>query len=54
VSSKALNVPRDFIARYRRVLEGPFDERGAIERAREFEELANDVLDLAEAELVGV
>ena len=48
------NVPEDFLARYNHVFEGPFDEEGAIERVREFEELANDVLALAGPEIVGV
>ena len=46
-----LNVPRDFIHRSNQVLEGPFDEDGAIERVREFDGLADDVLKLAEAEV---
>ena len=48
------NVPTDFMVRYKHVLEGPFDEDGAIERVREFERLAKEVLELAEAESVGV
>ncbi len=43
------NVPRDFLQRYRYVLEGPFDDPGALERARVFSELSAEVLELAEA-----
>ncbi len=43
------NVPKDFLQRYRYVLEGPFDDAGALERARVFSELSAEVLELAEA-----
>ena len=46
-----LNVPRDFLHRYNQVLEGPFDEEGAIERLHGFQELADEFLKLAEAEV---
>ena len=42
------NVPRDFLARYSYVLQGPFDDAGAMERARLFGELADEVLGMAE------
>ena len=45
------NVPEDFPARYSYVLEGPFDDDGAIERARAFDELAGEILRMAEAEM---
>ena len=54
VSRGALKQPRDIRDRYSHPLEGPFDEGGAIERTREFQELAAAVLELAEAESVGV
>ena len=41
------NVPRDFMARYTHVVEGPFDQVGALERARVFEDLTADVLRMA-------
>ena len=41
------NVPRDFLARYTHVVEGPFDQPGALERARVFEDLTADVLQMA-------
>ena len=44
------NVPDDFLARYNYVLEGPFDPVGALERAHVIEELAKDILSMAEAE----
>ena len=53
VLPRLLNVPRDFMGRYNQVLEGPFDEEGAIDRVREFEELAKEVLALAEPEIAG-
>lgn len=41
-------LPRDFMTRLNYILEGPFDELGAIERAQLFEELANEALEMAE------
>ena len=41
-------VPRDFINRFACVLEGPFDRPGALQRARLFEQLAAEILDMAE------
>ena len=41
------NVPPDFLARYTYVVEGPFDQAGALEWARAFENLTADVLRLA-------
>ena len=46
-----VNVPRDFMGRYNHILEGPFDEDGAIERVREFEQLANDGMAISETDL---
>ena len=46
-----INVPDGFLARYNYVLEGSFDAMGALERAGAFEELANDILCMAEEEL---
>ena len=46
-----MNVPEDFLARYLYVLEGPFDDNGALERARAFEVLAAEVLGLADAQI---
>lgn len=43
-------VPTDFHARFNYVLEGPFDEEGALERVRAFENLAAEILQMAEAE----
>ena len=45
------NVPRDLMSRFDYILQGPFDDDGALERARAFEELATEVLGLAEAQL---
>lgn len=44
-------VPQDFIPTLTEVLEGPFDEIGALRRARMFEQLAVEVLRMAEAQL---
>ncbi len=44
-------VPQDFIPTLTEVLEGPFDEVGALHRAHMFERLAVEVLKMAEAEL---
>jgi hypothetical protein len=44
-------VPRDFIAILTDVLIGPFDIRGALERARRFQELAAEALAMAESEM---
>ena len=41
------NVPPDFLARYTYVVEGPFDQVGALQRARVFEDLTADVLQMA-------
>lgn len=41
-------VPRDFLTRCTEVLEGPFDDAGALSRARLFQQLAAEVLDMAE------
>jgi transposase-like protein/predicted nucleotidyltransferase len=45
-------VPRDFLTRFIEVLEGPFDEAGALYRARLFQQLAAEVLGMAEVELI--
>ncbi len=45
-------VPRDFLTRFTEVLEGPFDDAGALYRARVFHQVAMEVLNLAEAEMV--
>jgi hypothetical protein len=50
ISNLAL-LPRDFAARLNYILEGPFDELGAIERARRFEELANEALKMLETHM---
>ena len=47
------NVPDDFLARYNYVLEGPFDPEGALERSDAFEDLANDILRMANTVLDG-
>jgi hypothetical protein len=44
-------VPRDFLARYNYVLEGPFDDAGALERAAAFGDLAAEVLEMAGSEM---
>lgn len=44
-------LPRDFVARFKYVMEGPFDDGGAAKRSRAFSELAVEVLAMAEAEL---
>ena len=44
-------VPRDFIPRLTYVLEGPFDASGTLERAKLFEQLATEVLKMAEAQM---
>jgi hypothetical protein len=44
-------VPQDFISTLTKVLEGPFDKVGALQRAQAFEGLALEVLRTAEAEL---
>jgi hypothetical protein len=41
-------VPDGFIARFTDVLEGPFDDNGALDRARRFTTLTHDVLLLAQ------
>ncbi len=48
------HVPRDFVPRLKLVLEGPFDDYNAVECARRFEELAADIVVMAETELVGM
>lgn len=40
-------VPRDFTARLNHIMEGPFDETGAMERAVKFEKLAGEVVAMA-------
>jgi hypothetical protein len=45
-------VPGDFPIICTEVLEGPFDERGMLYRARLFQQLATEVLNLAEAWMV--
>ena len=45
------NVPRDFMSRFDHILQGPFDDNGALERARAFEDLATEVLSLADAQI---
>ena len=45
------NAPRDFVARYGYVLEGPFDDAGALERSGAFSELAHEVVDMAKADI---
>ena len=44
-------VPRDFISRFTYVLEGPFDDPGALKRALAFEKLASEVLGLADYQM---
>jgi hypothetical protein len=44
-------VPQEFMSRLTSVLQGPFDEHGAIESAGVFKELADETLRMAEAEL---
>jgi len=44
--------PRDFLTRFREVVEGPFDDAGALYRARLFQQLAAEVLGMAEVELI--
>ena len=41
-------VPRDFSTRFRSILIGPFDDVGALDRAKAFEELAAEVLELVQ------
>jgi hypothetical protein len=43
--------PGDFLALFTEVLEGPFDERGMLYRARLFQQLAREALNIAEAEM---
>ena len=45
------NVPRDFMSRFDCILQGPFDDNGALERARAFEDLVTEVLGLADAQI---
>jgi hypothetical protein len=45
-------VPRDFLYRIIEVMEGPFDDAGALYRARLFQQLAAEMLVMAEAELL--
>ena len=45
------NVPRDFMSRFDRILQGSFDDNGALERARAFEDLVTEVLGLADAQI---
>ena len=40
-------VPRDFAARLKYIMEGPFDETGALERAVKLKNLAGEVLAMA-------
>jgi transposase-like protein len=44
-------VPRDFLILFPEVLEGPFDEGGMLYRARLFQQLAAEALNMAEAEI---
>jgi transposase-like protein len=44
-------VPRDFLTRFTEVLEGPFEDAGALYRARLFQRLAAEVLSIAEEAL---
>ena len=39
-------LPADFVARISYILEGPFHGRGAVERAKLFERLASEVLEV--------
>jgi hypothetical protein len=45
------NVPRDFSDRFTEVLEGPFDDAGALYRVRLVQQLAVEVLNMTEAEM---
>jgi hypothetical protein len=45
-------VPRDFLTIFTEVLEGPFDERGMLYRARVFQQLVAEALNMAEAEML--
>ena len=45
------NVPGDFMSRFDDILQGPFDDNGALERARAFEDLATEALRLADAQI---
>ena len=42
------HAPKDFLFRFRYVLEGPFDHAGAVERAQFFDRLAAEVLEMAQ------
>ncbi len=42
-------MPENFHSLYKYVLEGPFDELGALERGHKFEALAAGILEMAEA-----
>ncbi len=44
--------PKDFLTRFIEVLEGPFDDAGALYRARVFHQVAMEVLNMAETEMV--
>jgi len=46
-----VHVPKNFTSRLTEVLEGPFDDMGALYRAWLFKQLANEVLQLAEAQI---
>ena len=41
-------VPKDFTAMLTNVLEGPFDDLGAIDRAKWCKQMANEVLAMAD------
>jgi hypothetical protein len=44
--------PKEFLTRFTEVLEGPFDQSGMLYRARLFQQLAMEMLNLSEAEMV--
>lgn len=46
-----VHVPKSFTSRLTEVLEGPFDDMGALYRAWLFKQLANEVLQLAESQI---
>ena len=47
-------LPRDYVTRLESVLVGPFDRLGAIERARLFKQLADEVIKLADDDITVV
>src|SRR5258708_5287449 len=43
-------LPNDYVKRLEYVLVGPFDRLGAIERARRFKQLADEVIEMADGD----